>query len=99
MLKMTVRKYSYIRIYNVLVVVAILFLLITIMPFLIYRDLRFPLLKNKYGSEIDLSQSQMSQNNDSVRTRDDINNKKEITLNCQPKTKIGFLKIHKAASR
>ena len=97
---MTLRKFSSIRIYNVLLVLVLVFLMITIMPFIIDRDLRFPILNRKYvPHKIDLSQSQKSQNNYSVSTSDGIYNTKETTLKCRPKTKIGFLKIHKAASR
>ena len=92
---MTVRKYSYIRIYNILVVIILVFLMITIMPLIIDKDLRFPSLNEKRESK----NSEKRENNISATTRDGPKNVKEINLHCQPKTKIGYLKIHKAASR
>ena len=95
-LNMTIRKLSFVRIYNVLIVLVFVSLSITIMTFFVDENLRFSILKTKHDSTINISKSYQ---NYSIKNNVATKERTQTTLKCKPKTKIGFLKIHKAASR
>ena len=94
---MTLRKFSIIRTYNFLVIIVSISCVIAMMTFLIDKYVGINLQNKTYENAFDPAQGNQKY---TAKTNVIGENKTNVVLeNCIPKTKIGFLKIHKAASR
>ena len=83
---MTLRKISFLRAYNIFMIITLISVLLTTITFLVDKYAKSSSKDNTIAS----SKQKYTQL---------LNDTEYAQNNCKPKNKIGFLKIHKAASR
>ena len=93
---MAMRKFTFVSVYNVLLIVFSVSLLVMIMTFLIDKYTNFPPIKSGFKDTLNLSRERRKI---STKINGTLKEPKVLNMACNPIKKIGFLKIHKAASR
>ena len=83
---MTLRKISFLRAYNIFMIITLISVMLTTITFLVDKYAKSSLKDNTTTSS-------------TQKYTQALNDTEYAQNNCKQKNKIGFLKIHKAASR